>query len=153
MIYLIKDIRFDESVAFGEDFAFLYAYLKKVTYAAYTNDKLYKYIMRPGSETTKKFSPKKMSFVEYLQKLYINEQTPYIKEALATWLAFTGVSLFFLAKKSKYRNFADLQLLRHIGRKHERTFKRNRHVKFIHRLVMFFGLKRLRRKKQKHATI
>lgn len=150
---LIKNVRFNESIKFGEDFAFVFDYLKQVNYAAYTNDKLYKYIVRPGSETTKKFSHKKISFVEYLQNLLLQEQTPYIKEALATWLAFTGVSLLFLAKQSKYNNLADLQLLRHVSRKHERTFNQNRHVKFIHRLVMFFGRKNLRNKKPKHSTI
>ena len=80
---LIKDIRFDPDVKFGEDFAFVYKYLKKVEKVAYCNDKLYKYIVRPGSETTTKFSEKKMSFIHYLENLLHEETNPFIKKAIS----------------------------------------------------------------------
>jgi len=138
---IIKDIRFDEAVTFGEDFAFVYKYLKQVKKVAYCNDKLYKYIVRPGSETTKKFSQKKMSFVYYLENLLEQENNPEIKHVISCWLAFTGVSMLFLAKKSKYDNIEDLQKLYEIAHKYKTDFKKNKNVKFVHKLVVFFGLR------------
>ena len=138
---LIKDIRFDPDVKFGEDFAFVYKYLKSVNRVAYCNDKLYKYIVRPGSETTKKFSEKKMSFIYYLENLLNEESSPYIKKAISSWLAFSGVSMLFLAKKSKYNNLENLNKLYEITHKYKADFKSNKDVKFVHKMVMFFGLK------------
>ena len=138
---IIKDIRFEDGVHFGEDFAFVYKYLKNVKKVAYCNDKLYKYIVRPGSETTKKFSEKKMSFIYYLENLLNEETNPYIKKAISSWLAFSGVSMLFLAKKSKYNNLENLQKLYEITHKYKADFKGNKEVKFVHKLVMFFGLK------------
>ena len=138
---IIKDIRFENGVHFGEDFAFVYKYLKKVEKVAYCNDKLYKYIVRPGSETTKKFSEKKMSFIYYLENLLNEESNPYIKKAISSWLAFSGVSMLFLAKKSKYDNLENLNKLYEITHKYKADFKANKDVRFVHKLVMFFGLK------------
>ena len=138
---LIKDIRFDPDVKFGEDFAFVYKYLKSVNRVAYCNDKLYKYIVRPGSETTKKFSEKKMSFIYYLENLLNEESSPYIKKAISSWLAFSGVSMLFLAKKSKYNNLENLNKLYEITHKYKADFKSNKDVKFVHKMVLFFGLK------------
>jgi len=138
---IIKDIRFDESIKFGEDFNFLYKYLQNVKKVAYTNDKLYKYIVRPGSETTKKFSQAKMSFVYYLEDLLNKETNPNIQFIISSWLAFTSVSMLFLAKKSKYDNIEDLKKLYITAHKHKHDFKKNKNIKLVHRLVVFFGLK------------
>ena len=146
---IIKDIRFDESVGFGEDFAFVYKYLKQTEKVAYNNDKLYKYIVRPGSETTKKFSAKKMTFVSLLENLVKEENDEFIKNTIYSWLAFTGVSMLFLAKKSKYDNIEDLQKLYDTTHTYKNYFKKNKDVKFIHKLIMFFGLKFWARKRPK----
>lgn len=138
---LLENLRFNEDVKFGEDFNFLYNYLKKVKKVAYNNDKLYKYIVRPGSETTKKFSESKMSFVYYLENLLKEEQDPAIKHVIACWLAFTGVSMLFLAKKHKYDNYGNLKKLYDLVHEYKHEFKKNKRIKFVHKLVMFFGLR------------
>lgn len=138
---IIKDFRFDESVNFGEDFAFVFNYLKRVKKVVYTNDKLYKYIVHPGSETTKKFSDKKITFIDYLENLLASENDFKIKSVLETWLAFSGVSMLFLAMKQKYNNLENLHRLNNITHLYKQSFKKNKDVKFINKLIMFLGLR------------
>lgn len=138
---LIKDIRFEEKVKFGEDFAFVFKYLSRVKKVAYINDKLYKYIVRPGSETTKKFSENKMTFVAYLENLLQEQQEEHIKKPLKAWLGFSGVSMLYLAKKSKYDNIEHLQKLYELGHKYKADFKSNKNTTLPYKFVVFFGLK------------
>ena len=136
---LIKGLSFKDEVSFGEDFAFVYKYLKRCKKIAYLNEKLYKYIVHKGSETTKKFSTKKVSFVDYLENLLIEENNPFIKNIIKSWLAFSGNSMLFLAKKSKFDDVAVLTKLYDVAQRYKSEFFKNKDVKFLHKFVARIG--------------
>lgn len=138
---LVEDVRFNESVRYGEDFAFVFSYIKKCKKVAVVNEKLYKYIVRPNSEMTKKFSEKQITFVDYLKDLANNETNPKIKTILLTWLSFTGNSLLFLAKRSKYENIENLNELYELAHKYKNEFYNNKDVMILHKFVVTLGLK------------
>lgn len=145
---LIDNIKFDENVYFGEDFVFVLNYIKKVKSIAFTNSKLYKYIVRPGSETTKKFSHKKMSFVYYLEDLLSKETNEDIKSNISAWLSITGNLLLFTAKRSKYDNIEDINKLYEIIEKYKEAYKSNKNVRLLHRFIMWLGKRTWARKKR-----
>lgn len=146
---LLKGLQFNEEVKFGEDFDFVLQYLKKCKKLAYVNEKLYKYISRPTSETRQNFSAKKLSFITYLQNLEATETNPVIKEVVATWLAFSANTILYLAKKGKYDDIKELTHLYELTHKHKETFNKNKKVGFLYKFVMFIGLNTWARKQPK----
>ena len=149
---LLEKIRFDESLKFGEDFGFTLDYLNKCKKIAFNNSKLYKYILHSNSATTKKFAEDKLSFAKYLELRAQNETNPHIKSMLLGWLAFTGTSMLFLAKRAKYENFQHMIYLHNLAQQYKKDFYHNR-VALLPRIIMFFGLKTWARKQPKQKQL
>ncbi len=137
---LLHGLQFNLNVKFGEDFDFILQYLKRCNSLVYINQKLYKYISRPTSETRQKFSDKKISFIEHLKVLLQTEEDAKIKNILSSWLFFSSITILYLAKKGKYENKQHINLLYNEINTNKQAFKNQKGVEFLYRFVALVGL-------------
>ena len=136
---LLNDIKFDENLKYGEDFAFCHDYLKNSKKVVYTSKKLYYYRIRKGSETHQKFSDKKYSFVRYLQKKAESESDLTAKNLLRAWLCFSCVGFVCLAKKNKKVFKDEILTMKKLAKENKTYLFKAKYIAWYYKLVARLG--------------
>lgn len=130
---LARQVSFvEKSVA--EDFWYCLAYLKHCRKIAITNDRLYRYILRKGSVSHKKFSAAELEFVQNLTDAIAAEPDAHVREVLCAWLAFSSGMYTLLADKKQYA--AAIPQLKDNFYQYKHYFLQNKMAKKMLKLLM-----------------
>lgn len=133
---LIKDITFDNTSTYGEDFIFCYQYIKKCKTISYINKKLYYYVVHKGSSVQSKFDSKKIQFLFNLVELYNKEENKNYKSILSCWIAFSSAGFLFLARKDNYENKEHIEFLKKQIHLHKEEISHNKNARLIYRFIV-----------------
>jgi len=149
---LLQGIRFDDTVRYGEDLVFCMQYMRRCQKIVVINEKLYKYIVRAGSEMQQKFTYKHVTFIDYLESTSEREEDPIIKSALRAWLSFSCNTLLFVAKMSKYKEVEVLDRMRELASRYKDEFFNNKCTQCGYKMIAGLGFKTWARKKKNKST-
>lgn len=105
----VKDIVFDNTASYGEDFVFCYKYLSNCKKVVYTSKRLYKYRFRKGSTIHQKFNQNYVLFLNELFRLLENEKSEKNCNALKAWICYTSKFYLRLLKNNReeYRDYIE----------------------------------------------
>ena len=130
---LAKDILFENTASYGEDFVFCYKYLSKCNSVAYCGKRLYKYRLRKGSTIHQKFNDSYVMFLNQLFELLKNETNQQNINALKAWICFTSKFYIMLLRKQKEVNKNYLQQLKTNVKTYYPFLKQNKYLCFIYK--------------------
>ncbi|MBQ4558422.1 MAG: glycosyltransferase family 2 protein [Clostridia bacterium] len=136
---LLQGVRFKDTVKYGEDLVYCLAYAKKCKKVVTISDKLYHYILRPGSEIRQKFSDKHISFINALEEIVLTEEDENIKSVIKAWLAFSCSTLTLLAKITKFKDKNYLNKMNYYSNLYMPDLLKNKKTKRFYKRVMRLG--------------
>lgn len=122
---LVKGLKFNENIFYGEDAMFLYEYAKRCKKAVYTNKKLYHYIKVKNSLSMGKINAKKLTLLNALTTILKDAQTnlPQSETHVRLWLFLICVELLYRIKSSKYKDDIIKNKLKQTAKENYKYFK------------------------------
>ncbi len=132
---LLQDIKFDESIHYGEDLDFCYKIFKNANKIVFSNKVLYHYIIRENSIVTKKFNESKLTCINcYENIINDNNLTSSLFSAAKSMQGLIATELLFYICRDKFKNKAIKKQLKNIISKSVPYILKNKNLPTLFKL-------------------
>ena len=131
-----KDVRFDESLNYGEDLVYFFNLLKSDLKFTFIDNPLYFYRLRPNSLSSGGIGDSKKYFLDKLIKLSKDDKYLDIREIIQVWIYATANFYRFITRHkrkeySEYRSY-----LKQVMNEYKPYFKRNKKCKLWFKIAL-----------------
>ena len=133
-----KNIRFDESLNYGEDLIYFFNLLKSDLKFTFIDNPLYFYRIHPNSLSTSSLGDSKKVFLEKLIELSRDDYYSDIEEIIKVWIYATA-SFYRYKTRFKRKEYAEYRsYLKEIVEEYKPYFKKSQKGKVIFKIAVSF---------------
>ena len=133
-----NDIRFDESLNYGEDLIYFFNLLKSDLKFTFIDNPLYFYRIHPNSLSTSSLGDSKKVFLEKLIELSKDDNYSDIEEIIKVWIYATA-SFYRYKTRFKRKEYAEYRLyLKEVINEYKPYFKKSQKGKVIFKIAVSF---------------
>lgn len=134
---LIKNIRFDDDLSYGEDFAFVFNLLQNDIKVSFFKNKLYFYRLRKGSLSGNGVNKNKKKFLDRMIEMENDSKYDNDKSILSSWIYITSALYLVLIRFNK-NGREHRQEFKQIIKEHYKEYKENKKIRRAYRVLMAF---------------
>ena len=134
---LVKDVRFDDDLSYGEDFVFIFNLLQKDIRISFFKNKLYYYRLRKGSLSGNGVNSNKKKFLDRMIEMEKNSNYFVDKNILSSWIYITS-ALYLVLIRFKPNGREHKQEFKTIMKEHYSEYKETKNIRKIYRVLMAF---------------
>lgn len=131
-----KDVRFDESLNYGEDLVYFFNLLKSDLKFTFIDNPLYFYRLHPNSLSSGQIGDSKKDFLEKLISLSKDDRYIEIREIIQVWVYATA-NFYRFKTRHKRKEYAEYRsYLKEVMNEYKPYFKRNKKCKLWFKIAL-----------------
>ena len=131
----LNNIKFDKNIHYGEDLDFCFKFMNNCNKFAYTNRKLYHYIIQKNSIVTSKFNTKKLTLIDcYNNIIKVVKDDEELYKCARAMQGLITIELLYYVVRDKYKDKILKKRLKKIIRESMKFIKQNKRLSLIHKL-------------------
>lgn len=135
---ILKDVKFDEQLNYGEDLVFFFDILSANCKFTFIKNKLYHYKMRSGSLSTGKFGESKKQFLKKIIEMSKDEKYNNIQDILKVWVYCTA-KLFRYFTRNRKRELKEYRFyLKSLINEYKPYYKNSKYVPYLYKSIVAF---------------